>query len=127
MAIIHNKYPVCRANEDEDIPSFFLHFPDDVEQGGEPSAEPGAQNKQPASDWAAEESAPVSRLLQVFTKQVPLIDALMNVAYERGVSEFGSDEDVGRAGSPASNANGDDMVSACFSCLLDTRFPSLPA
>lgn len=64
-----------------------------------------------SSGISSDHSNFMSRLLQIYTKQAPLIDQLLNVILERNLSDFGSSEEFYGAESPASNVHSDDMVS----------------
>jgi len=73
-----------------------LHFPDDevlsqLDGNGSPPSQVGDETVRRHSSNSA---TLVSRLMQVFSKQAALIEALMNVLYEQNVSEFGSIEDI---------------------------------
>lgn len=78
------------TNYDEDIPSLFIHFPDDKVLS------------QLETDGDQNEQSPhlLTRLLQLFSKQASLIESLLNFFYERNGSEFGEDPE-----SPASLTN----------------------
>jgi hypothetical protein len=83
------------TNYDEDIPSLFIHFPDDKvlsQLDGINAPTDGDQN----------EKSPhlLSRLLQLFSKQASLIESLLNFFNEQNGSELGEDLD-----SPASLTN----------------------
>ncbi|KAI6229802.1 FERM domain-containing protein 8 [Aphelenchoides fujianensis] len=106
------------ANDDDhEIPSFFLHFPDDealtnassTSGSGEhsptggheepPTQRGGRGNASPAHSRTSTTSALVSRLMQVFSKQSSMMDSLMNTLVSLGLGDFGSEEDVGSPGS----------------------------
>ncbi|KAI6189800.1 FERM domain-containing protein [Aphelenchoides bicaudatus] len=83
-------------DHDEDIPSFFIHFPDDTaltEDGSSPSTPSNEQIPQPVL---------VSRLLQIFSKQAVLMQNLMDMFYDKSECELGSTEELHPASSPES-------------------------
>jgi hypothetical protein len=97
---------------DNQISSFFLHFPDDSSVHREqPSTSSQSSSGSPThsvhtakantSDQSSE-SAPVSRLLQISSKQSAMMEALLNALYEISVSEVGSLEDLAEHHSPGS-------------------------
>lgn len=97
----NNSHILFRAHDDdEEIPSFFIHFPDDKAliqlDGGEGSV------IVPTNEQVPNEHL-LSRLLQLFSKQASLIENLMNLFYEESGSELGSTEEL--VGSPASSNN----------------------
>jgi len=83
-----------KDDEDEEIPSFFVHFPEDsaLLQLGNDNSSPNEQT--------AQSPVLVSRLLHIFSKQSSLMENLMNQFYEQSASVLGSTEELG---SPASD------------------------
>lgn len=94
----YNKlFCLFRAKDhDEDVPSFFIHFPDD-----KALSEDGSQPATPSTDHQQnpQESVFVSRLLQIFSKQSSLMENLLNVFYEKSESDLGSTEELHSPGS----------------------------
>ncbi|CAD5231030.1 unnamed protein product [Bursaphelenchus xylophilus] len=82
-------------NLDEEIPSFFLHFPDDsVLEKMDESELSGHESEMDGCSGASIADDLVTRLIQVFSKQASLIDALLVSIKDRTTSDYGSNEDI---------------------------------
>ncbi|KAH7694621.1 FERM central domain containing protein [Aphelenchoides avenae] len=122
--------------DDGEIPSFYLHFPDETtlpagyrnRTSSSPlpenhSAKPTTSEKRSSQP---ENHMPVTRLLQVSSKQAVMMEALLNALYEISVSENGSVEDLaeqalslsseGAAVSPLHGENSDEKDAILPAC-----------
>jgi hypothetical protein len=82
-----NALSIFRVKDhDEDIPSFFIHFPDDKAL---------SEDSSPTSDSSVHEvPVLVSRLLQLFSKQSSLMENLMDMFYDKSECGLGSTEEL---------------------------------
>lgn len=79
-------------DHDEDIPSFFIHFPDDKALAEDSSPPPPPAS--PSNEQVSQTPVLVSRLLQVFSKQASLMENLMNMFYDKSETGLGSTEEL---------------------------------